>query len=218
MEQAGAYTDDELLPLRYLNDLLFCTRRAALHMNEQIWVGNQYTAEGIYAHRRVDESVRRKFSDHTRVSSMMLVSRRLGLTGRGDLVEFHSAEASDTFGVPYPVDFKRGRIRPWDNDDVQLCAQALCLEEMLGTTVPKGAVFHIRSRHRREVTFDSPLRQRTIAAALRLHELVASRKTPPAEWKARCRGCSLLQTCMPRAFRSVDVAGRYLSELAQGGD
>lgn len=218
MEQAGAYTDDELLPLRYLNDLLFCERRAALHMNEQIWVGNQYTAEGIYAHRRVDESVRRKFSDHTRVSSMMLVSRRLGLSGRGDLVEFHSGEASETFGVPYPVDFKRGRIRPWDNDDVQLCAQAFCLEEMLGTTVPKGAVFHIRSRHRREVTFDPPLRQQTIAAALRLHELAASRKTPAAEWKARCRGCSLLQTCMPRAFRAVDVAGRYLSELAQGGD
>ena len=109
------------------------------------------------------------------------------------------------------------------NDDVQLCAQAICLEEMLGDwergrlvrTVPilKGAIFHVRSQHRREVIFDETLRQQTIRAAVRLHELVQSSKTPAAEWKASCKGCSLLEICMPKAWRPKATAARYLEQL-----
>ena len=230
------FTEDDLLPLHYLNDLLFCERRAAMHLLEQIWIGNQFTTEGEYAHRKVDRSANLKRGDKRNVTGMMLVSYRLGVTGKADLVEFREtsgalndhAEARhfENAGLlapnapmtAYPVDFKRGKKRRWDNDEVQLCAQAMCLEEMLSVPVPKGAIFHIRSQHRREVVFDEPLRQLTIQTAARLHELVRSRITPPAEWKPRCKGCSLLDICMPKAWRPRATAKRYLEELIQSAD
>ena len=181
--------EDDLLPLRYLNDLLFCERRVAMHLIEQIWKENQFTAEGSYAHRKVDKTANLKRGDKRNVTGMMLVSYKLGVTGKADLVEFRSADVSSAVLIPYPVDFKRGKKRRWDNDEVQLCAQAMCLEEMLNVPVPKGAIFHIRSQHRREVVFDDALRQQTTTTAARLHELVKSGQTPPAEWKPRCKGC-----------------------------
>jgi CRISPR-associated exonuclease Cas4 len=126
-----AHHDDDLLPLRYLNDLLFCERRLALHLVEQIWKDNQYTAEGVYAHKKVDQAANLKRGDKRNVTGMRLVSYRLGVTGKADLVEFRKDENATSFNVPYPVDFKRGRKKRWDNDEVQLCAQAMCLEEML---------------------------------------------------------------------------------------
>lgn len=256
LSDSSKYADEDLLPLRYLNDLLFCERRLALHLVEQIWKDNQYTAEGEYAHRKVDQTANLKRGDKRNVTGMMLVSWRLGVTGKADLVELRSADvpsaivprndgespthsgqtveseaveyqnrADETSAllergrparfVPYPVDFKRGKKRRWDNDEVQLCAQAICLEEMLNVSVPKGAIFHIRSQHRREVVFDDALRQQTISAAARLHEIVRTGITPPAEWKPRCKGCSLLETCMPKAWRPKATAKRYLEDLLE---
>jgi CRISPR-associated exonuclease Cas4 len=105
--------------------------------------------------------------------------------------------------VPYPIEYKRGRRRRWDNDDVQLCAQALCLEEMLGVAVPAGAIFHIKSKRRREIVFTPELRAKTEEAARRLHELVASGVTPPPVLKPRCRGCSLHDVCIPELLGQV---------------
>ncbi len=127
-------SDDQLLPLRYLNDFLFCERRVAMHLIERIWVDNQFTTEGIQSHRIVDKERNLKRGDKRNITAMWVVSRRLGLIGKTDLVELHN-------GVPYPVDFKRGKLRRWDNNEVQLCAQALCLEEMLDVHVPLGAIF-----------------------------------------------------------------------------
>ena len=118
MPDSSSFTEDDLLPLRYLNDLLFCERRLALHLVEQIWKDNQYTAEGVYAHRKVDQSANLKRGDKRNVTGMMLVSYRLGVTGKADLVEFRSDDDSSTFSIPYPVDFKRGKKRRWDNDEV----------------------------------------------------------------------------------------------------
>jgi len=213
LSDSPPYLDDDLLPLRYLNDLLFCERRLALHLVEQIWKDNQYTAEGQYAHRKVDQTANLKRGDKRNVTGMMLVSYRLGVTGKADLVEFRSDDNSSSFRIPYPVDFKRGKKRRWDNDEVQLCAQAMCLEEMLNVSVPAGAIFHIKSQHRREVVFDETLRQQTITTAARLHEIVRTRITPPAEWKPRCKGCSLLETCMPKAWRPKATAAKYLENL-----
>jgi CRISPR-associated exonuclease Cas4 len=210
--------DDDLLPLRYLNDLLFCERRLALHLVEQIWKDNQYTAEGVYAHKKVDQSANLKRGNKRNVTGMMLVSYRLGVTGKADLVEFRSDDDGASFNVPYPVDFKRGKKRRWDNDEVQLCAQAICLEEILNVLFPKGAIFHIKSQHRREVLFDESLRQQTITAAARLHEIVRTGITPPAVWKARCKGCSLLETCMPKAWRPKATAAKYLANLIDSGE
>jgi CRISPR-associated exonuclease Cas4 len=211
------FQDHDLLPLHYLNDLLFCERRAALHLVEQIWRDNHYTTEGLYAHRNVDRTASVKRGCRQNVTGMMLASYQLGLTGTADLVEFHSSDDGQ-LNRPYPVDFKRGRRKRWDNDDVQLCAQALCLEEMLGISVPKGAIFHIRSQHRREVVFDASLRAQTQATAARLHQIVQLRNTPRAEWKARCKGCSLLETCMPKASRQMAAAVSYVDQLIESTD
>jgi len=109
--------------------------------------------------------------------------------------------------VPFPVEYKRGKRKKWDNDDVQLCAQALCLEEMLGVAVPRGAIFHIKTKRRRNVEFTDTLRRKTEAAAARLHELIASRVTPPAVLKPQCDGCSLRELCLPEVLvRTVEIA------------
>ncbi len=117
--------------------------------------------------------------------------------------------------VPFPVEYKRGRRKKWDNDDVQLCAQALCLEEMLGVDVPRGAIFHIKSKRRREVLFTPALRQKTEDTAARLHELIASGKTPPPVLKPQCDGCSLRDICLPEALGSRDRVRDYVAQLFQ---
>jgi CRISPR-associated exonuclease Cas4 len=112
------------------------------------------------------------------------------------MVEFHPGPggASD---VPYPVEYKRGRRRRWDNDEVQLCAQAICLEEMLGRAVPVGAIFSVKSKRRREVILTAALREQTQAAADRLHELVGSAIAPPPVVHPKCKECSVRGVCLP---------------------
>lgn len=194
-------------PLSSLNHLLFCERRCALLRTEQVWVANRYTVEGSNAHRRVHSTGTHQLTGNgIRVArNLELVSHRLRLSGKADAVEFRPE--------PFPIETKRGRRRRWDNDDVQLCAQALCLEEMLGRSVPRGAVFHLGSRHRRDVEFDEPLRRRTEEAVTRLHELLDTGSVPPPQWKARCRGCSLIDVCQPRVRNSPGRVAEYLKDL-----
>ncbi len=199
--------DDDYLPISALNDLLFCERRCAMHRVEQVWVENRFTLEGTAAHRKVHgEPSSEELGGDRRTRGLRLRSERLRLAGIADLVEFHGAGGRQT---PYPVEYKRGRRRRWDNDDVQLCAQALCLEEMLNVKVPAGAVFHLKSRRRREILFDGALRVRTETAARRLHELFESGETPPPVVKARCRGCSLFDLCMPQMLAERKRAAGY---------
>jgi CRISPR-associated exonuclease Cas4 len=221
--------EEDYLPISYLNDFLFCERRAALHLLEGIWRDNQYTLEGTFAHRNVDVVANRKRGQKRQVTGMWVVSHRLGLIGRCDLVEFldarPAAEPSPSANtdqppgppnrVPYPVDFKRGKKRRWDNDEVQLCAQAICLEEMLGTTIPAGAIFHIKSQHRQEVVFDDELRAKTESAAVRLSKLLVNKQTPTAKYHAKCSGCSLFEWCMPKALRPRATAKRYLETILE---
>lgn len=204
--------DDDYLPISALNDLLFCERRCALHRIEQVWVENRFTLEGTAAHKKVhaEPSVENLGAAGRIARGLRLRSDRLRLSGIADLVEFRPSPAGET---PYPVEYKRGRKRRWDNDDVQLCAQALCLEEMLGTTVPVGAIFHVKSRRRREIDFDADLRERTVAAAQRLHELFASEVTPPPVLKPRCRGCSLRELCLPEMLAEPRRAAAYQQSL-----
>jgi len=205
--------DDDLLPISFLNDLLFCERRAALHLNEQIWKDNQFTTEGSLAHKRVDlpKNVRR--GEQNNVTGMWLVCYRLGLIGKGDLIEFHADDHGTL--IPYPVDFKRGKKRRWDNNEAQLCGQALCLEEMLQVSVPRGAIFHIKSGRREEIEFDQSLRAKTEQAALRLRQLIDRRETPTAKYHPKCKGCSLLEWCMPKSLRPRSTAARYLQSIAE---
>jgi CRISPR-associated exonuclease Cas4 len=196
---------DDFLPLSALNDLLFCERRCAMHRIEQVWVDNAYTLEGIHRHKRADRVVEEAPLGVRTVHAVLLRCERLRLTGKADVVEFHPAPSrthcqsvlQPGAELPYPVEYKRGKRRRWDNNEVQLCAQALCLEEMLGVPVAVGAIYHVKSRRRQEVVFTPALRARTEEAARRLHELFASGLTPPPVLKPRCRGCSLHDLCMP---------------------
>lgn len=205
------FEEDEYPPIRALNDLLFCERRCALHRIEQIWVENAYTVEGTAGHAHAHkEPSRKELTGGGRIArGVWLRSTRLRLVGKADVVEFHPQ--------PFPIEYKRGRRRKWDNDDVQLCAQALCLEEMLGMEVPAGAVYHLTSRRRRDVAFDPALRARTEEAARRLHELLASGVTPPPVVKPRCRGCSLRPLCLPGLLAEARPIQRYCQQLYQIG-
>ncbi len=196
---------DDLIPLSALNALLYCDRRAALRHLDMLYVHNAHTRSGDVLHRRADRAgVERRRGVRTE-RGLWIASRRLRLYGRADLVEFHRPPGRRKPGeamveVPLPVEYKNGRKRRWDNDDVQLCAQALCLEEMLGRSVPEGAIYHSQSKTRRTVVFNPELRARTELAVGQLHALLASGVVPPAVLKPRCRGCSLRGHCLPEAF------------------
>ncbi|SIO46593.1 CRISPR-associated exonuclease, Cas4 family [Singulisphaera sp. GP187] len=205
MTQSDDTEGDDLVPLSAINAYLYCDRRAALRHLDALHVHNEHTRQGDIGHRRADKmGVERRPGVRTE-RGLWIVSQRLRLYGRADLVEFHkrsklTGDRRAKGAVPYPVEYKRGRSRRWNNDDVQLCAQALCLEEMLGEPVPAGAVYHALSRKRREVPFSDILRAETEAAIAGLHALLASHAVPPAVLKPRCRGCSLRGHCLPEAF------------------
>jgi CRISPR-associated exonuclease Cas4 len=205
---------DDYPPLSALNHLLFCERRCALLRIEGVWVENVHTTGGTLDHRRAHAVAERARASVRVISGLRLVSHHLRLTGVADLVEFRK-RATIAGEVAYPVEYKRGKRKRWDNDEVQLCAQAICLEEMLGVPVPKGAIYHTSSRGRREVEFSPILRAKTEAAAIRLHELLASRKVPAPELKPRCRGCSIRGVCLPEVFGHPERVDHLTSRLFQ---
>lgn len=196
---------DGLVPLSALNALLYCERRAALRHLDMLYVHNEHTRGGDLLHERSDRAGYERRKGVRTERGLWIASRRLRLYGRADLVEFHRPPGAKTGrarteDVPLPVEYKHGKKRRWDNDDVQLCAQALCLEEMLGRPVPVGAVYHAKSKSRRDVPLTPELRARTEHAVARLHELLGTGAIPPAVLKPRCRGCSLRGYCLPEAF------------------
>lgn len=196
----------EAAPISALNHLLFCRRRCALIHVEGLFVENVHTLEGRAAHESVDEP-ESCVAPGVRVErSLPVFSRRLGLVGKADVVEFRQ-------GVPYPIEYKRGRRRRWDNDDVQLCAQALCLEEMTCMAVPAGAIYHVGSRRRREVLFDGRLRTLTEDAVRELHGLLDSRELPRAVLMPKCEECSLRGVCMPEVTSRPEEVVRHVSDL-----
>lgn len=192
-------------PLSALNDLLYCPRRCALHRLEGVWTDNVHTIEGTRAHRRVDGGSDDDSDGVRTVRGLWVWSDRLRIAGIADAVEFRPE--------PYPVEYKRGKRRKWDNDDVQVCAQALCLEEMLQCDIPAGAVYHVRSRRRREVRFDAALRRKTEDAARRLHELLEVGVTPKAKVDARCKPCSVRGACLPALSADGDRYRRFALAL-----
>lgn len=209
---------DDLVPLSALNALLFCDRRAALRHLDGLYVHNEHTRRGDSLHKRADRPGFEKRKGVRTERGLWIASRRLRLYGRADLVEFRRDPGRKKPGVPlvetaYPVEYKRGKARKWDNDDVQLCAQALCLEEMLGREVPEGAVYHAVSKKRREVPFTPELRALTEAAVARLHDLLDSGSAPPPVLKPRCRGCSLRGLCLPEVFAEPAKVRRMARDL-----
>lgn len=183
--------EDKAIPISALNQYAYCPRRCALIHVEQTFDDNLYTMRGRDLHERTDQQEESGWEDGMRVErALPLWSKRLGLTGKADVVEFHGE-------TPYPVEYKSGRKRQFDNDDLQVCAQAICLEEMTGLSVPRGAIYHHSSRRRREVVFDEHLRARVADAVAAIRTMLSEKTLPEPVNDKRCERCSLLESCMP---------------------
>lgn len=179
----------------------YCPRQCALIHVEQVFDENLYTLRGRRVHERADNPESR-LEEGVRVErGLPLFSERLGLVGKADVIEFHADGTPG--GMPYPVEYKSGGRRQKRHDDLQLCAQAMCLEEMLGREVPHGAIYHYASRRRREVAFDGELRSLTQETVLAVRELLATATVPPPVADARCPKCSLFDACMPFTLASM---------------
>lgn len=199
------YSEDDLLPISALQHLVFCPRQCALIHIEGLWEENRLTAEGRLMHERVHDPSAGRGGAGVRVATGLQVrSLTLGLYGVADVVEFHPAPEPGRVAVAFPVEYKRGRPKRDDSDRVQLCAQAMCLEEMTGAQVPAGALFYGQPRRRQDVCFDAGLRSATVSAAAELHRMIEAGKTPAARFEKKCKNCSLLDRCLPGAAnRSV---------------
>jgi CRISPR-associated exonuclease Cas4 len=235
-ETVSPFSEDDLLPLSALQHLLFCERQCALIHVEGLWADNRLTVEGTHLHRKVDEGPDETRGDVRIARGVPLRSLRLGLIGKADVVEFRwrgqRPEPAHRSGAGMgaaplaelreivrhgtaecqPVEYKRGRPKRDRSDEVQLCAQALCLEEMLEVYIPAGALFYGATRRRQEVAFDAGLRSETEAAVARLRELIAAGTTPRARREPKCESCSMLHLCLPDALGPGRSAARYLEK------
>ncbi len=171
----------------------YCPRQCALIHMEQVFEENIHTMRGHIAHERVDEPIARQEHAQRVERGLPLWSRTLGLVGRADVVEFHGI-------TPYPVEYKVGKRRQWQYEAIQVCAQALCLEEMFHQEVPRGAIYYCRSRIRREITFDEPLRLAVAMATEATRLLLQKEQLPPAVCDQRCVQCSLKDVCLPEVL------------------
>lgn len=205
----GGDSERELVPISALNQYAYCPRRCALIHIEQIWTENQFTAEGRIMHEHVHEENRAVRGEIRIDYGVSLRSLRIGLIGKADVVEFH--RQPDGSWLPFPVEYKRGKPKRDNSDKVQLCAQAICLEEMLLVTIPAGALFYGETRRRLDVLFDEPLRRETEETARLLHDLIASGITPPPVYSKRCESCSLVAECMPKALQKGRSVEKYLA-------
>ena len=183
----------EALPLSLLNDFLYCPRRAAMKEIEGIRSENKHTVLGDLVHEHADLPGYEVAKGVTVLRALPVWSERLGLSGKCDVVE------QRTDGALVPVEYKKGKRRAFENDDAQLCAQALCLEEMFGRPIERGAVFHAASKRRREVEFTPELRTLVEYSLAELRSMIDSQRVPPAIFKPACEECSLFEICLPKA-------------------
>ena len=207
--------------LSALQHYLFCPRQCALIHVEGVWGENYLTATGRQLHERVDRKGAETRKDVHLATALRLLSNRLGLTGVADMVEFHRQESPlDADGTcvaarlpgrggywrPFPVEYKRGAPKSHRADEVQLCAQAICLEEMLGVSIAAGALFYGETRRRTDVPFDAELRVLTEDVAAKVHELMRSGETPPPVLTKGCKACSLFDQCRPEDVGGIGSA------------
>lgn len=215
------YAENNLLPLSRIADFVFCPRRAALHLVENIWEDNVFTAEGTVLHERTHESGAENRGGVITARSLRIRSFRLGLIGMADVVEFRPSDAGvplprrEGLWQPYPVEYKRGIRKDRIEYHIQLCAQGMCLEEMLQAEIPCGALFYGKSRRRQEVAFDVALREWTEAGATGLHDLFRSGKTPTAKYEKKCKSCSLLEVCLPKITGIDKDIAHYLAKALE---
>ena len=216
------YTPDDLLPLSGIQHFLFCRRQWALIYVETQWKENVLTAEGRIMHNRADDP----FFAETRngiitARSVPVASYRLGLSGVCDVVEFTASAdgvklpGRDGLYLPAPVEYKRGKPKRDPCDEAQLCAQAICLEEMLSTSIPRGYLYYGQTRHREEVTFTPQLRGLVEEMSAEMHNYFQRGYTPKVKTHKGCRSCSLADVCLPVLQEKVIAASRYIKQILE---
>lgn len=194
-----AEADEEPMPISALQHVVYCPRQAALIHLDRLWAENRFTAEGDVLHAVSDKGATRRARGVRRVHALPLRCARLNLIGVADLVEFETGPNGRETATP--VEYKRGKPKLHRADEIQLCAQALCLEEMLGVSIPEGALYYAQMKRRVRVPFDADLRVLTEAAAREFSAVLGSDMAPPPTPHAsRCRACSLLDLCRPKAI------------------
>ena len=196
---------DIQVPIASLGQYSFCPRRCALMYVENLMFQNSHTVEGTILHQHVDDGADYSRSQVKQLHALPLYSDKYGLVGKADLVEIRN-------GKPMPIEFKKGKKSNWENNHIQLCAQALCLEEMFACQVTEGAIFNLASKKRVKVVFSTELIEKTCATIVSVRDLFITQFTPLAEHKPRCDGCSLYQICLPeiasQLARSVLASAR----------
>ena len=192
------FDEEQLLPLSALQHWLYCPRQCALIHLEQVWAENKFTAEGQMLHKKAHDGPDESKAGVRITRGMPVRSFVLGISGQCDVVEFQEVPP----GAIVPVEYKRGKPKSHRADEVQLCAQAMCLEEMLRVEIPGGCLYYGEKRRRTQIEFDPVLRQLVTDTAAALHAMIDARATPLAEYESRrCDACSLIDLCQPKALR-----------------
>jgi CRISPR-associated exonuclease Cas4 len=210
------YSEDNLLQLSGLQHLLYCSRQCALIHTEQLWKDNFFTARGILMHEKAHTDKIEHKKNIVIESDIYVKSYTLGLVGKSDIVEFHKSSSGKL--IPFPVEYKSGKAKKDNTDKAQLCAQALCLEEMMKIEISKGAIFYGKTRNRLNVEFDKDLRDETINLAKEFHDLVDSGKTPKAEYSNKCDNCSFNNLCLPKICNDRNNAKKYLQNIIKNNN
>jgi CRISPR-associated exonuclease Cas4 len=207
------YSEDDFIQLSAIQHYSYCPRQCALIHLDMAWSENVFTTEGRLLHTKADSGGIETRSDVKTVTRLSLRSVRYGVSGIADVVEFHRRNGD---WLPFPVEYKRGRPKKHDSDRIQLCMQALCLEEMLSVSVPCGALFYGKIRRREEVKFSLDLREKASDMAQKVHELLRQTTLPPPADDERCPACSLLDLCLPHVRPAAGAcASLYLENLRQ---
>jgi CRISPR-associated exonuclease Cas4 len=207
--------DTDPIALSALQHYLYCPRQCALIHVEQAWAENRFTAEGRVLHERTAEAGHETRRGVRVVTALPIASRALGVSGIADLVELHPRPGGGW--RPYPVEYKRGKPKAHRADEVQLAAQAICLEEMFGVDIPEGALFYGATRRRQTVAFDAELRALTARVAAETRAMIAAGRTPAPVYEAKkCKACSLVELCQPqRLARKTRVADWLARRIAE---
>ncbi len=214
---------DDRIPLSYISQYAYCPRRAGLLLLEQQWSDSADTVKGSAEHRNVHSLDTRYHRDKVEITEIYVCSDLLGVSGKCDMVEAHPSPDGSVFPflddrkyTLYPIEYKHGKLRNEEEYICQLCAQAMCLEEMYDCSVKSGAIFYISSHRNTEVVFSHEIRDKVKSVCERLREMLRSEKVPGPEFSSRCRKCSLTDICCPGIPGSVKS---YLKEAASiGGD
>jgi CRISPR-associated exonuclease Cas4 len=208
------FTEDDFIQLSALQHYVFCPRQCGLIHVEDVWHENVFTVRGDILHEKVDTDTYETRGTLKTVRGLRIHSTRLGIVGRADVVEFRKSTNADGSPDVMPVEFKSGQPKEDVSDKVQLCAQALCLEEMMNTQVKRGAFFYGKIRRRVQVELDEELRKQTEEIIAAVHEIVSQKTVPAARYNEKCRNCSLEETCMPKAMNERKLQ-KYIETLYQ---